>query len=75
MYIPLHTSVWLQENYQNLIQKKIKILEEVLQLSETNTKAIFVTGNFNSKIDWESFDPTALPNSWNAKLQEVKITN
>jgi len=71
VYMPPHTSVWSQENYQKLIQETLKSLEEVLQLSETNAKEILVTGDFNSKIDWESFDPRAQPDSWNAKLLEV----
>ena len=71
VYMPPQTSVWSQENYQKIIQETLKSLEEVLQFSETNSKEILITGDFNSKIDWESFDPRAQPDSWNAKLLEV----
>lgn len=49
VYMPPQTSAWSLENYQKLIQETIKSLEEVLQLSETNSTEILITGDFNSK--------------------------
>lgn len=60
----IHTT----RNYRKLIQKTLKILEELLHLSENIANEILVTVDFNGKIGWESFDPRAKPRLWNVKL-------
>lgn len=67
VYVPPHTSVWLEENHQKLIRETLKKLG-VLQLSEKQCKK--KKKSCYRGLDWKSFDPRTQPYSWNTKLLE-----
>lgn len=47
-------------------------VKESGRISKTNVNKILITGGFNSKNLWDSFDFIAQPDLWNIKFLEIK---
>ena len=71
VYMPPLTLAWSREEYERKAEDTIESLSNLLNIREIEGSEIILLGDFNSKVDWERWEPKGQTDLWNTKLLEL----